>query len=158
MPTLTYIPIATATVSGSSTNAVTFNSISSAYTDLVVVVGGKASTSDGLLLRFNGDSAGNYARTYGYGTGAGHGQGRQTANTEVNATITTTNGQTVYHINNYQSTSMYKTVLLRNDYIDNATVFSVSTWKNTATITSIVVSLSTYNFAAGTTVTLYGIV
>jgi len=156
MPTPTYDPIGQYTISGSSTTTVTFSSISSAYTDLVLVVGGKASTGAGLSLRYNGDSGANYTRVYGYGTGTGHSQGHAGTDNQVSTTITTTNGQTIFHINRYQA-SYYKNTLLRNDHTDNGTVITSCSWKNTAAITSIEVLVSTGNFSAGTVISLYGI-
>ena len=159
MPTSTHIPIQTYTISGSSTKTVNFNTISG-YTDLVLIVSGKTThtAGDGMFLRFNNDSGGNYSRTYGYGTGGGHGQGSQSSQTGINATMMhNTTTHTVYHINSYGG-STYKNVLLRNDSQTNAVVFTTGTWINTAAITSVTASMDVANFAAGSTITLYGIV
>ena len=159
MPTSTHIPIQTHTIVGSSTNSVSFSTISG-YTDLVLVVGAKSnhSAGDGILLRFNGDTSGNYSRVYTYGVGTGNGQGRVSSETSIQSTLmhnAWTN--TVHHINSY-SNSAYKNIILRNDAQTNATVFTVGTWLNSNAITSITVSLVNSNYTAGSTITLYGIV
>jgi len=156
MPTVTYTPIGNNTISGSSTTAVTFSSISSAYTDLVLIVGGKASTGTSLIVRYNGDTGSNYTRVYGYGNGASHSQGHSGTDSGVFATLGAVIGQTIYHINSYQA-SYYKNTLFRNDHTDNATVITSCSWKNTAAITSIEVSVGSYVFSAGTVISLYGI-
>jgi len=158
MPTATHIPIQTYTISGSSTNSVSFNTISG-YTDLVLTLGAKSnhSAGDGIMVRFNGDTSGNYSRTYMYGVGSGNGQGRASNETSIQSTLTQnvwTN--TVHHIASY-SGSTYKNVLLRNDAQTNAVVFTTGNWRNTNAITSITVSLVNSNYTAGSTITLYGI-
>lgn len=66
----TYEPIATTTASGSS-SSITFSSISSAYTDLVLVANASVTSgSDTAILRFNGDTGSNYSRTFLSGNGS----------------------------------------------------------------------------------------
>jgi hypothetical protein len=158
MPTITHLAIGSYTISGTSTNSVTFNAISG-YTDLVLIVSGKTThtTGDGMFLRFNNDSSGNYSRTYGYSTGTGHGQGKQSSQTGINVTMMhNTTTHSVFHINGY-SGSTYKNVLVRNDSQTNAMVFTTGTWINTAAITSVTAAMDLANFTAGSTITLYGI-
>jgi len=58
----TYEPIATTTVSGSSTSTVTFSSISGTYTDLVIIGNlGSQTTNAFPYLQFNGDTGSNYS-------------------------------------------------------------------------------------------------
>ena len=66
----TYTPIATTTASGSA-SSVTFSSIPSTYTDLVIVADilGAASTADA-VLRFNSDTTSNYSETVIRGDGS----------------------------------------------------------------------------------------
>ena len=67
-----YKPIATQTVSGSSTSSVTFSSISGSYTDLILIINGATSDSatNNFRVRFNSDSATNYSATRLLGDGS----------------------------------------------------------------------------------------
>ena len=63
---------------GSAAASVTFSSIPSTYTDLVLRVTGRtdvAAVNDGLAIRFNGGTSG-YSRTAVVGTGSGAASGR----------------------------------------------------------------------------------
>ena len=58
---LTYEPIASTTL-GSSAPSISFNSISTAYTDLRLIVSGlNATSAGGWRIRVNGDSGSNYS-------------------------------------------------------------------------------------------------
>ena len=59
----TEVALATTTVSNSTTTSVTFSGISSAYTDLRIVVQYGAVSSMYLGMRLNGDTATNYSST-----------------------------------------------------------------------------------------------
>ena len=60
---ITYTPI-TSTTLGSNTASVTFSSISSAYTDLVLVVAGALDGANWVpTLQFNSDTGTNYSTT-----------------------------------------------------------------------------------------------
>jgi hypothetical protein len=158
----TYTPIATNTVSGSSTVQVTFSSISGSYTDLILVMDGSFDTAnDWPAVQVNGDTGSNYSYTQITSTGAlsyrgsalpfmingGH---AATANTQVTA---------IMQFQNYSNTTTYKTMLSNyNDSSTNKTV-SVNLWRNTDAINSIKVYCTTGAgvFNSGTTLTIYGI-
>lgn len=156
---VTYTPIATSTLSSAS-SSVTFSSIPSTYTDLVLVLGGASETGVGLALRFNGDTSTNYSNTYLGGSGTTAISGRAT-NAVIGrfGNIGTTNTTATAHIMNYSNTSTYKTTLGRASSVTEYAIAYVSLWRSTSAINSVVVlsdNLST-NFIAGTTFTLYGI-
>lgn len=155
----TYTPIATTTLTSAGT--VTFSSIPSTYTDLVIVVNGKASGNGQVSLRFNGVTN-SYSTTTVYGNGSAAGSARETAPTYMqlgylNYFDTTNQAMAVCHIMNYANTTTYKTVLCRMDNTALAAGASVGLWRYTNAITSIEVLAAAYNFAAGSTFTLYGI-
>jgi hypothetical protein len=153
----TYEPIATYTVSGSSTNDFSFLSLPSTYTDIVCVVSGSSSADSRLWMRFNGDTGSNYSWTIIYGNGTNAYSGRSTTDAGAGF-IATTQGNNVIHVMNYSNSTTYKTRLSRSN-VANSTVESyVSLWRNTNAVTSITLQLepSKY-FTAGTTATLYGI-
>lgn len=165
----TYDSLATTTVSGSSTTQITFNSISSNYTDLILVAEiGPMSEVTAIRFRFNGDSGSNYSYVQLSGNGS---SGASTADTAqvsglVSGSLSNTSNRTMFIMNimNYSNTTTYKTTLNRGSRgIDTslaATSFCASLWRSTSAITSVSVSP---NFSggivipAGSMFTLYGI-
>ena len=67
--TATYEKVQSTTLS-STQSTVTFSSISGAYTDLVLVMGGSNSANSDLRMRFNGDTGSNYSVTVLFGDGS----------------------------------------------------------------------------------------
>lgn len=157
----TYTPIATQTLS--STTSVTFSSIPSTYTDLVVIVQGVAAASTDVGIRFNGDSGGNYSYTFLYGNGTSPTSGRRASQSYItcnwSASATSTLGASMHRINvmNYANTTTYKTELTRADTASLSTEAIVGLWSNTAAITTIEVFGVQSTFTSGTIVSLYGI-
>ena len=167
----TYVPIGATTVSGSTTNSVSFSSFSG-YTDLVLVANGYTLTADiSQRIRFNSDTGTNYSLTYVGGNGTAASSGRTTSGTGIYANYLTgwTNSSTqpsnwIFQIMNYSNTTTNKTCLSRANTATGGTYPGteaiVGLWRSTAAITSISVEAgysSTHYFAAGTTITLYGI-
>jgi hypothetical protein len=161
----TYEPIATTTL-GSDTATVTFSSIPSTYTDLVIVTDFSVDTAGTYdhYLQFNSDTGSNYSHTVLYGTGSAAGSARQSAQTAIyagtwNSAIGTSDREIVtIQINNYSNATTYKTTLAR---WNSATVESgtgVGLWRNTAAITTIFFKgYASTKYKAGSTFTLYGI-
>ena len=155
----TYTPIASYTVSGSSTNTYTFSSISGVYTDIIFI--GSIATvtgSDTVAFRVNGDTTTNYSRTFMYGDGTTAASGRVSSESSYPvATLNTTFAPVVLNFNNYSNTTTYKSILYRGGFTYPAS--AIGLWRATpAAITSINAFWgSTANFASGSTLTLYGI-
>jgi hypothetical protein len=162
MPTQTYTPIARQVIA-SATNTVTFSSITSTYTDLVLVINGSLSGYDYLLYRFNGDTGSNYSETPLRGDGSA-----ATSGPAANRTYTwtclqsaaNTQFNTISNFMNYADATTNTSVLSRansnssGDYV----AITAGLWRNTAAINSItVLTLSANNFNVGSTFTLYGI-
>ena len=160
MATNTYVALATQTL-GSSAASVTFSSIPSTYTDLVIVLS-VGNTDKDIGMRFNSDSGTNYSRTFTYGNGTSAVSARTSNDTGIFPPVgqsSTNFGSTIIHINNYSNSTTYKTVLIRgNDGADAAWAI-VSLWRATpAPITSInFYLLGSAQMLAGSTFTLYGI-
>jgi hypothetical protein len=153
----TYEPIATTTVSGSSTTAVTFSSIPSTYTDLVLIANATASSAgQGMNLTFNGDTGSNYSSTRLYGSGSSD---RQTSGTFINFALGSFDaGQLVLaNIQNYSNSTTNKTMLLRQNTASAFVGALVGLWRNTAAINAITIQISGGNYVAGSTFTLYGV-
>jgi hypothetical protein len=161
----TYSPIATQTLA-SATSSVTFTSIPQGYTDLVVVIGYKAATTNQptLQLTFNGSSS-SYSGTQLTGNGSAAASYRNTGAAFISIArvvgVPSTVGNTgtiIINLQNYSNTTTYKTVLARANAADTGTEADVGLWQNTSAITSFTIAAATSNdFASGTTFSLYGI-
>lgn len=162
MPTQTYTPIARQ-VLASATNTLTFSSISSAYTDLMLVVTGQfASGTDYPVYQFNGDTSSNYSdlALRGTGSAAQSGAAANRVFTSVSSYGGTSTQPFSFYTNfmNYSNTTTYKTCLSRWTNPAVETGANVGMWRSNAAINSIrVYALSSNNFIAGCTFTLYGI-
>lgn len=164
MPT-TYIPIATETLS-STANIVTFSSIPSTYTDLVLVVSVKAGTNASANISFNNDTASNYSYTVLDGDGSTASSNRQSnvggiqlISWSIGMGSTTNFSMATAHIMNYSNSNTFKTAIIRSMPINASNAMGVNafvgTWRNTAAITTL--SIVGTNFTAGSTFSLYGI-
>lgn len=153
MPT-TYEPIATQTLS-TSTATVTFSSIPSTYTDLVLV-SNINDTNGYSIMRFNSDSGNNYSRTWMYGNGSTAASNRSSnvSGLDLKAeTTSSTFAPTITQIMNYANTTTYKSVLIRQAQSGEVAAY-VGLWRSTAAITTITI---TNNLQSGCVLTLYGI-
>ena len=108
MPT-TYEPIATTTL-GSAQATITFSSIPSTYTDLVVVVSALDSNNATPQLQFNNDTATNYSNTSlnGNGTTAASTRNSNTASIYIDDQLTalSTNPSIILiNVQNYANTT-----------------------------------------------------
>jgi hypothetical protein len=162
--TSTYEKIATSTL-GSNSATIEFTSISSAYTDLVVIGSLKVSTTNNpaCYLQFNGDTASNYSTTILWGNGTTTGSTRLSSQTFIRYNYTadpntTDFGTVLININNYSNTTTYKTVLTKWGLAPRGLDTSVGLWRNTAAINKVTFTLeSPANFTTGCVWTLYGI-
>jgi hypothetical protein len=155
----TYEPIATTTLSSGVTN-LTFSSIPSTYTDLILVCNGSTAANANNYLQFNGDSGSNYSATRLSGDGSAVSTARNSNQTQIlldgfGYWTSTFGANKVIHIMNYKNTTTNKTVLTRA----NSTVGTdaiVGMWRSTAAITSVRFN-SDSTLQTGSTFTLYGV-
>lgn len=159
----TYSTIATTTL-GSSTNTVTFSSIPSTYTDLILVTWvNPTSGGNAFKMYFNSDNAGTtYSQTYIVGNGSTITSVRNV--NEPNCRFfdnpnPTANVLLITHIMSYANTNVFKTVLSRNNAAASSVEANVNLWRSTAAINSLTVffDTSTNPMLSGSTFTLYGI-
>ena len=169
MATNTYVPLYTTTLA-SAASSVTISSISSAYTDLVLVASifNSGTAANAVLYRVGTGSlntATNYSTTFLEGSGTSATSERTTSQTYAYvtgngiATNTTTPNLAIINFQNYANTTTNKTFLSRFSGPSGSEVnATVSLWRQTTAIDTIQIYLSgSVNFAAGTTVSLYGI-
>ena len=157
----TYEAIATQTL-GSAAATVTFSSIPSTYTDLVLVVNGSiTSGNENFLIQFNSDTASNYSDTSIGGNGTTAISNRETSNTAIRCnsygSITTNLSQYNISIMNYANTTTYKTTLSRGNNTGTGTSANVGLWRSTSAINAVKLLPSASTFTSGSTFSLYGI-
>jgi len=155
----TYTPIATTTL-GSAASSVTFSSISSSYTDIVIIISAVMSNASELRYRFNGDSGSNYSFTQLFNGGGGTVGSSRDSNRTYGRLGSTRTAQNVHiaQINNYSNTTTYKTVLSRESAAGSDSVQAfVGLWRSTSAINEILFNAETGTFSSGATFTLYGI-
>ena len=168
MPTNTYVALDKVTVSGSSTTSINFNSISSSYTDLVVVCSAaNTTTSTNMLIRFNSDSSSLYSQTTISGTGSAAGSNRYSNQSAIYVierhemtSAANSYSTSIINIQNYSNTNIFKSVLSRSGTVNSSaagTDQTVSLWRSTSAITSVTLLVNAGAFAAGSTFSLYGI-
>jgi hypothetical protein len=133
----------------------------------VLVITGVAETGSGgvnLRLTFNGDSGSNYSRVTMFGSSSGA-LSSQTTTTQYqisqNAFVSET-GNNVYITNvfDYSVTDKHKSILSRaNSPLEagGAVQAQAGRWADTSAITSLNVTTTTNEMAAGSTYALYGI-
>lgn len=160
--TVTYTPIATNTISGSSTTSVTFSSIPSTYKDLVVVMSvAPDSTASNFELTFNSDTGTNYSRTSLSGNGTSGSSSRESSYASFRF-LSTSNTANLFslatlQIMNYANTTTYKSLINRNNQDGGSEVgVQVGLWRSTAAIATVAIAHGNA-LRAGSTFTLYGI-
>lgn len=161
----TYTPIATQALTTSAAS-VTFSSIPSIYTDLVLVTTVIAATG-GVedytpLMQVNGDTAANYSTIRLTGNGASaatqNTSDQNFARIQTDGYLSSTIPQnSIINIMNYANTTTYKTFLQRANQADTVANAAVSLWRSTSAISSITFFIHTGNAGIGSTFTLYGI-
>jgi hypothetical protein len=156
---VTYVPIATQTLA-SAASAVTFNSIPSTYTDLVLVAVVKnTSTLNNGQIYFNNDTSSVYSGTYIQGNGSVAASSRVTGVSNCYTPEISTTDWTVITANimNYTNTTTFKTTLIRGGTASDRTAAWVDLYRSTNAINRI--DFATYggNLAAGSTFSLYGV-
>jgi hypothetical protein len=154
----TYVPIATQTIS-TSVAEVTFASISSAYTDLVLVCSLIDTSNNQIALQVgNGsiDTGSNYSNTRLTGNGTTASSARNSAASYMYMGVSgTVTGTYIFNFQNYANTTTYKTVLSRTGHANYETTAAVGLWRSTSAINTI--KLYGFTNINPSTISLYGI-
>jgi len=162
---ITYEPIQTQTLSTAATT-VTFSSIPSTYTDLVLVSSLYGTGDANIFIRLNSDTGTNYSVTHLTSNGAslyGYRFGSQTSFSlnyfGGDQTVLGTNARIIY-IHDYANTSKYKGLTCtagHNDTTDGLTI-SVGQWRSNSAITSVTfLAGSGKTLSVNSRLSLYGI-
>jgi len=161
----TYTPIATTTLTATA-GIITFSSIPSIYTDLILIVQGKFDVAGDLRYRLNNDTSTNYSFTILYGTGSSNGSARSSSVSsgigDSYGNIDTTLGNSVQILQflNYSNTTTYKTSLVRSNNASGGVDALVNLWRSTSAINQIDLAKNSSmsgTWQIGSIVTLYGI-
>ena len=158
---ITYEKIASSTLS-SAAASITLSSIPATFTDLRVAIRALANTgTTNCYFLYNNDTTANYAFTNVRGTGGSTATTTFSSNAQLNIGFTASASTTVpanYFADIFSyAGSTFKTTLT-NAGTPSAYERHIGLWKNTSAINRIdIYPNSADNFAAGTTVTIYGI-
>lgn len=155
---LTYEPLAKTTFTSNSASA-TFSNISGSYTDLIAIISGKNSSSmNNGRFRINSDSGSNYSGVY-IQRSASFVTGLVSNSTyHYLSEFTTTNfSPQILHIMDYSNTTTFKPTLWYGGDVSDRTAVWNGIWRSTSAVTSLEFSTFGGDFAAGTTISLYGI-
>jgi len=163
-----YNLIATTTVdSPSGASTIVFSSIPQTYTDLLMVVSGRASRSavaDDMFINFNGSTS-NITNKFVYGNGTSglsSSYSLHAGNLVCDTATANTFGNTTIYIPNYTSAN-YKSFSVDSVTENNATTaytdLVAGLWSSTAAVTSLTVYSGTSgsNFLQYSSASLYGI-
>lgn len=159
MATNTYVAIATQTLI-SNTATVTFSSIPSTYTDLVLVAVVKnSSTLNNGRFFFNNDTSALYSGTYLQGNGSAASTGRvSNVNSCYTPEISTTDWTIITaNIMNYSNTTTFKSTIIRGGTASDRTAEWVDLYRSTNAISRLDFETFGGNLVAGSTFSLYGI-
>lgn len=161
----TYVAISTVTVGGAGSATITFSSIPSTYTDLLVKLslrGGQANVNQSTSISLNGSSS-NFTgrRLYGTGSAAGADSALQLESDGASATASVFANEDIY-IANYTSTNA-KAISVDGVDENNSTLayamLQAGLWNPAvqAAITSVTLTAISSSFVQYSTATLYGI-
>jgi hypothetical protein len=156
---------------GAAAASIEFASIPQTYKHLMIFLSGQTShtAATNVLVRFNSDSGANYhwQLIAGSGTTASASNGASQTSivgaSVLATTATSRAGSAVLFIPEYTQTNFHKNTLSQGGRVidDTGTNHIFQTfyghWKSTSAVTTITLSSSTANLAAGTIATLYGL-
>ena len=166
----TFELIASSTVTGATAASISFSSIPSTYTDLVLKVsvrGDNNTATQQMYLTLNGTTSGYTARqVYGDGSSAtsatlsNSGAAISIVNTNTSVSTANTFSSSEIYVPNYAS-SNYKSVSADSVTENNATGalagLTAGLWSNTAAITTVTLTPQSGNFVQYSSAYLYGI-
>lgn len=162
MPTATYIPLATITLS-STDSQIDFANIPNTYKDLILICSSQPSTGNkNLLMRVNSDSGSNYTGVFmsGDGSSTASSVSADTNRVQLDSRAYGNTSNTHLHLiqfMDYSATDKHKTILTRASAAGLGVDAFASRWASTSAITSISIFYDAASVASGSTFSLYGI-
>jgi hypothetical protein len=156
------VPLANITI-GSSSNSVTFSSISGAYRDLVLICNytNTVANSDYMGIRINGDTGSTYNALVINNVNGGNSISNSSYNSSSTGWVTVQGGfegSLEANFLDYAQTNKHKNWLVRNNSPTYGSELLAGRWESTAAITTIrLYSINGWSFAAGSSFALYGV-
>lgn len=160
MPTNTYTPLATISLTGTDSEIV-FSNIPNTYRDLIIIASGQSTAANAnILARFNSDSGSNYSWVYMGGDGSSTFSGSSSGTSGDWGNFPNAQSVSVFQIMDYSATDKHKTTLVRSNTASTYAIAYAERWASTTAITSIslTISGSGNSFASGTILSLYGVI
>lgn len=165
MPTNTYTPLATLTLTGGD-SSITFASIPDTYRDLIIVCNFQNSgTSSASRFQLNGDTGARYSGVWMAGAGGPAGAGSESGATAarifgaVNGPSNTFNNLGIIHLLDYSATDKQKVALTRYGSASTDIQATASRWESTAAVNSVTIfDVLGQTYQAGSTFSLYGVI
>jgi len=161
MATNTNIPLLSQTVTGSSTNTITFNSIPQTYTDLDIVMSARTGTGGATEFRLATNLSGSiYSSVFVDGSGTSSASFRDVPTTSCRPGFIAGSTQSFsineFTIMNYSNAVTDKTIIGRYGSVENEVLSFATLIANTGAVNSLTFTCSA-GFAVGTTISIYGI-
>ena len=162
----TFTLIASSTVGSGGAANITFSSIPSTFTDLIIKLSARSSdsaTSAGVVMQFNGSSSSlTYRLLEGDGSTAAsyNGTTGRIGVTDAATSTASTFGSLEVYIPNYAGSTNKSSSTDSVQETNGTTAYadlSANLWSNTAAITSIALTLQAGNFVQHSTAYLYGV-
>ena len=163
MPTPTYTPIASTTLS-SSQASVTFsnlNTLAAGMRDLIIVCSVTTSQNSDCRLNFNGVTGSSYSSVEMFGDGSTPSSASFSGQSYIKSyyvdTPTSGSSNFIFQVFDFAQTDKHKSALLRANVAEDATSAVAGRFASTNAITSATIS-SSVNFNTGSTFSLYGVI
>lgn len=157
--TATYIALATITLTSTDTSVQFANIPTTPYRDLVAVISGTASSTQGARMILNSDTGSNYStvRMYGVGSGSGASDAFGGAFGYIGDMFTSQTSISI-QLMDAGASNKHKTWLYRMDNAGNYTMAGAGRYASNTAISNIRFELNSgASYAVGTTISLYGI-
>lgn len=165
MATNTFVALDKKTLA-SNASTIEFTGISSAYTDLILVLDAVNSINTESTLQFNGNSGSYYSSVLANGDGSSASSNRYANQSSIFTQVLgcgTDRYTMTFHIQNYSNTTTYKPVMVRFNAAGKGVSQASGLWRgstggSTEAINAITLgNLSGGTYNTGTTVSLYGV-
>lgn len=163
MPTATYTPIASTTLSSAQTS-VSFDLTSiQNYRDLILVCSARSTGTSGVIRFSFNSSTTNYSQVSMYGDGGAAAsyttsdQGIISDNIAFSSDASGTFASVIFQVFDYTQ-SKHKSCLLRNSITPRLAYATAGRWADTSAVTTLTATMSSNQFASGSTFSLYGVI
>jgi hypothetical protein len=162
----TFTKIASVTVGSGGSSTISFTSIPSTYTDLVLLLSGRSNSSnvqDGCFLTINGVGTNRtFIQLSGNGSNAVAGSGSDTyiGNADGGSSTSNTFNNCAVYLPNYAGStnkSFSVDIVAETNATTIGSFLTAGLWSQTTAINALSFNLSSFNFVQYSTATLYGI-